>query len=102
MVNYGISLASIRIGTSRESIHGYYLVYRDFDNEMKTNRWFAKYETGSDRFEEQVSRVEFQGFDNLKDAQAFCEKNALDVERALHDGTRSPELRQNAQPRESS
>ena len=82
MVNYGISLASIRIGTSREE-HPVYYLYRNFDNEMKTNRWFAKYETGSDRFGEQVSRIEFQGFDSLEDALAFCEKNALDVERAL-------------------
>jgi hypothetical protein len=52
---------------------------------MKTNRWFAKYETGSNRFGEQVSRIEFRGFDKLEEAQAFCEKNALDVERALHD-----------------
>jgi hypothetical protein len=44
--------------------------------------WFAKYETGSDRFGEQVSRIEFQGSDSLEDAQAFCEKNALDVDRA--------------------
>jgi hypothetical protein len=28
---------------------------------MKKNRWFAKFETGSDRFGEQVSRIEFQG-----------------------------------------
>jgi hypothetical protein len=41
-------------------------VYRNFDNEMKTNRWFAQYETGSDRFGQQVSRIEFQGFDSLK------------------------------------
>jgi viroplasmin and RNaseH domain-containing protein len=51
---------------------------------MKTNRWFAKYETGSDRFGEQVSRIEFRGFDNLEEAEAFCEKNARDVERVLH------------------
>jgi hypothetical protein len=57
---------------------------------MKTNRWFTKYETGSDRFGEQVSRIEFQGFDRLEDAQAFCEKNPLGVERALHGGTRPP------------
>ena len=57
-----------------KSFHGYYLVYRNFDNEMKTNRWFAKYETGSNRFEEQVSRIEFRGFDKLEEAQAFCEK----------------------------
>jgi hypothetical protein len=79
------------VGHLAKSIHGYYLVYRNFDNETKTNRWFAKYETGSDRFGEQVSRVEFQGFDGLEDAQAFCEKNALDVERALHGGTRPSE-----------
>ena len=79
------------MGPLAKSIHGYYLVYGNFDNEMKTNRWFAKNETGSDRFGEQVSRIEFQGFDSLEDAQAFCEKNALDVERALHGGTRAPE-----------
>jgi hypothetical protein len=39
---------------------------------------------------EQVSRIEFQGFDKLEDAQAFCEKNARDVERALR-GTGLPE-----------
>jgi hypothetical protein len=37
-----------------------------------------------------VSRIEFQGFDGLEDAQAFCEKNALYVERALH-GDAAPE-----------
>ena len=91
MVNYGISLANIRSGHLAKSIHGYYLVYRNFDNEMKTNRWFAQYETGSDRFGQQVSRIEFQGFDSLEDAQAFCDKDALDVERALHDDARSLE-----------
>jgi hypothetical protein len=40
---------------------------------------------------EKVSRIEFQGFDGLEEAQAFCEKNALDVERALHGSTRPPE-----------
>jgi hypothetical protein len=71
-----------------KNIHGYYFVYRNFDNEMKTNRWFAKYEAGSDSFGEQLSRVEFHGFDSLGDAKAFCEKNARDVERALHDDAR--------------
>jgi hypothetical protein len=33
------------LGHLAKSIHGYYFVYRNFDNEMKTNRWFAKYET---------------------------------------------------------
>jgi hypothetical protein len=44
------------------------LAVQNFDNEMKTNRWFAKYETGPDRFGEQVNRIEFQGFDRLEDA----------------------------------
>jgi hypothetical protein len=79
------------LGHLAKSIHGYYLVYRNFDNETKTNRWFAKYETGSDSFGEQVSRTEFHGFDSLEDAQAFCEKNALEVERALHGGAEPPD-----------
>jgi hypothetical protein len=87
----GLAWQACGVGHLAKSIHGYYLVYRHFDNEMKTNRWFAKYETGSDRFGEQVSRIEFQGFNSLEDAQAFCAKNALDVERALHGGTRPPE-----------
>jgi hypothetical protein len=87
----GLAWQACGVGHLAKSIHGYYLVYRNFDNEMKTNRWFAKYETGSDRFGEQVSRIEFQGFNSLEDAQAFCAKNALDVERALHGGTRPPE-----------
>jgi hypothetical protein len=41
---------------------------------MKTNRWFAKYATGSDRFGEQVSRNEFPGFDSLEDARHFARK----------------------------
>ena len=91
MVNMGLAWQAYGVGHLAKSIHGYYLVYRNFDNEMKTNRWFTKYKTGSDRFGEQVSRTEFQAFDSLEDAQAFCEKNALDVERALYGGTRPPE-----------
>ena len=51
------------LGHLAKSIHGYYLVYRNFDNEMKTNCWFVKYDAGSDKFGEQVSRIEFRGFD---------------------------------------
>ena len=87
----GLAWQTYGSGHLAKSIHGYYLVYRNFDNEMKTNRWFAQYETGSDRFGQQVSRTEFQGFDSLEDAQAFCDKDALDVERALHDDARSLE-----------
>jgi hypothetical protein len=79
----GLAWQTYGLGYLAKSIHGYYLVYQNFDNEMKT--------TGSDRFGEQVSGIEFQGFDRLEDAQAFCEKNALDVERALHDGAGPPE-----------
>ena len=94
----GLAWQTYGSGHLAKSINGYYLVYRNFDNEMKTNRWFAQYETGSDRFgqpgnretadRKPVSRVEFQGFDSLEDAQAFCDQDALDVERALHDDAR--------------
>ncbi len=71
-------------GHLAKSIRGYYLVYRNLDNERKTIRWFAKYEPGSYRCGEQVSRIECQGFDTLEEAQVFCEKNARDVEHGLH------------------
>jgi hypothetical protein len=83
----GLAWQAYGLGHLTKSVHGYYLVYRNFDNEMKTNRWFAKYETGSDRSVEQ----ELHGFDNLEEAQAFCEKHARDVERALCSGPGSPE-----------
>jgi hypothetical protein len=38
-----------------------------------------------------VSRIEFQGFDRLENTQAFCEKNALDVERRYTATPGSPE-----------
>ena len=73
----GLAWQAYGLGHLAKSVHGYYLVYRNFDNEMKTNRWFAKYETGSNRFAEQVSRIEFRGFDKLEEAQAFLrEKRA--------------------------
>ena len=53
----GLAWQTYGSGHLAKSIHGYYLVYRTFDNEMKTNRWFAQYETGSDRFGQQVSRL---------------------------------------------
>jgi len=101
----GLAWQAHGLGHLAKSLHGYHLVYRNFDNEMKTTRWFAKYETGFETFGEQVSRIEFQGFDSLEDAEAFCEKNALDVERALlrrNETARPPrELRRDSQPRES-
>ena len=41
----GLVWQAYGLGHLAKSIHGYYLVYRNFDNEMKGNRWFAKYET---------------------------------------------------------
>jgi hypothetical protein len=83
MVNWltmGLAWQAYGLGHLAKSIHGYYLVYRNFDNE-----------TGSDRFAEQMGRNEFQGFDRLEDAQAFCEENALAVERVLHGDAGPPE-----------
>ena len=57
----GLAWQAYGLGRLAKSIHGYYyLVHRNFDN--KTNRWFAEYVTGPDRFGEQVSRIKFQGF----------------------------------------
>jgi hypothetical protein len=36
----GLAWQAYGLGHLAKSIHGYYLVYRNFDNEMKTNRWF--------------------------------------------------------------
>ena len=41
----GLAWQAYGLGHLAKSIHGYHFVYRNFDNEMKTNRWFAKYET---------------------------------------------------------
>jgi hypothetical protein len=56
----GLAWQAYGLGTSREEHPRLLPMYRNFDNEMKTNCWFAKYETGSDRFGEQVGRIEFQ------------------------------------------
>jgi hypothetical protein len=73
MVNWltmGLAWQAYELGHLAKSIHGYYLVYRNFDNEMKTNHWFTKYETGSGRFGEQVSQIQLPGFHSLEDAQS--------------------------------
>jgi hypothetical protein len=36
---------------------------------------------------ESLTWIGFPGFDSLEDARAFCEKNARDVEQALHPAT---------------
>jgi hypothetical protein len=36
-------------------------------------------------------KIEFQRFDRPEDAQAFCEKKALDVERGYHGDAGPPE-----------
>ena len=41
----GLVWQAYGLGHLAKSIHGYYLMYRNFDNEVKGNRWFAKYET---------------------------------------------------------
>ena len=63
--------------------HDHYFVYRNFDPETRSNRWFAKYEAGAVRFGEQGKLINFHGFDSLEDAQGSCEKHALEVEERL-------------------
>jgi len=67
-----------RYGTGQlaKSNHGFYLAYQNLDLELKTVGWFAKYEGRSENFLKQGEWIDFQFFDSLEDAQAFCEKHA--------------------------
>jgi hypothetical protein len=63
--------------------HGYYFVYRKFDHELGSYRWFVKYERGADKFGEQGQLTgNINGYDSLEDAQAYSDQNAEDVERS--------------------
>ena len=55
--------------------HGYYLVRKKYDPEMKSNLWFAQYEA-KEMFDRPVTTIDLQGFDSLEQAQAACEKHA--------------------------
>jgi hypothetical protein len=64
--------------------HGYYFVYRKFNHELGSNRWFAEYEAGADMFGEQGSLTgKIHGYETLEEAKADCEKDAKDVEGML-------------------
>jgi hypothetical protein len=72
----GLDWKSYGGGYLAKSSHGLYLVYRNFDPEVGSTRWFAKYET-TEMFEQSTSRaLDLQRFDSLEQAQAFCEKHA--------------------------
>jgi hypothetical protein len=64
------------LGYLAKSTHGLYLAYQNLDLELKAVRWFAKYEGRSENFVKQGACIDFQFFDSLEDAQAFCEKHA--------------------------
>jgi hypothetical protein len=63
-------------GQLAKSGHGFYLAYQNLDLELKTVRWFAKYEGRSENLLKQGECIDFQFFDSLEDAQAFCKKHA--------------------------
>jgi hypothetical protein len=67
-----------RYGTGQlaKGSHGFYLIYQNLDVELKTVRWFAKYEGQWENSSRQGKCINFQFFDRLEDAQAFCEKHA--------------------------
>ena len=77
----------VKNGLLGKSKGGHYFIYKNFDPEARSSRWFGNY----NKFGEHRGLIIFSGFDSLEDAQAFCEKNALDVERALHGGAEPPE-----------
>jgi hypothetical protein len=64
------------LGQLAKSNHGFYLAYQNLDLELKTVRWFAKDEGRSENLLKQGEWIDFQFFDSLEDAQAFCEKHA--------------------------
>jgi hypothetical protein len=68
---------SYKSGHLASCSHGYYFIYRQFDEEVRSERWFAKYEPGVGVFGEHGKPTgQVHGFESLEDAKAFCEKNA--------------------------
>jgi hypothetical protein len=71
-------------GYLAKSGHGYYFVYRQFDHEERSDRWFTEYEGGVGKYREQGHLTgKPHGFDSIEDAKAFCEKDARDLESML-------------------
>jgi hypothetical protein len=83
MVVMALTWISFGEGYLGKSRFGHYFVYRNFDLETRLNRWFAKYEAGVDSFGEQGQLIYSHGFGSREDAQASCEKHALEVEERL-------------------
>jgi hypothetical protein len=64
--------------------HGYYFVYLQFDEEERADRWFTEYEAGADAFGENgILTGKVHGFETFEKAQAYCEKDAQDLENFL-------------------
>ena len=64
--------------------HGYYFIYRKFDEEVRFERWFTEYEAGAGRFGEYgYPTGQAHGFESLEDARAICEKQAKEEEQML-------------------
>jgi hypothetical protein len=62
--------------------HGYYFVYRKFDHELGSYRWFVEYERGAHKFKGELIG-DFTGYDSLEDAKAYSDQNAEDVTRSI-------------------
>jgi hypothetical protein len=69
-------MEAIRHGAAGKKQPWFLLAYQNLDLELKIVRWFAKYEGRSENFLKQGEWIDFQFFDSLEDAQAFCEKHA--------------------------
>ena len=68
------------VGHLAKSDHGLYIAYQNLDLALGCVRWFANYEERSDNFLKQEERIDFQFFDSLEAAQAFCEMHAQSLE----------------------
>ena len=78
--NLKLSWKTMGAGHFAHTEHGYYLVYRNIDPESKEIRWSAKFETlsGYSLNPETWNRSKY--FDDLEDAQLFCEEHAGSIE----------------------
>ena len=61
-------------------IHGFYIIYRTFDDELGRSRWFVEYESGADRSENRNPTGNAEGYESFEIAQVYCEKDAQELE----------------------
>jgi hypothetical protein len=70
-----------KYGYLLKSNHGYYFVFLQFGEEERADRWFTEYEAGGHIFGDNgIITGNVHGFQTFEEAQAYCEKNAKDLD----------------------